>query len=388
MRGLRRLVIGAVLVGSLIVLPPAPASATTQVVFAFTGTNQTWTVPAGVTSVTIEMVGAGGGGGRSGTSNFGGGGGSVSGTLTVVPGDTLTVIVGQGGINDNVQNPESNNYRFGGGGSGGGNSTLEPYTWGSGGGRSAIRSSNGVYGTTGDVLTAGAGGGGGWWNLATDGQPNAVGGPGGGLLGGAGGGSLNDFGGGGTQTAGGAGGVGGGIEPGTAGIQYAGGYAQVLPARGYNEGGGGGGGYWGGGGAANNSGGGGGSSYLGLAAYFTGTTTAGSGRNPGSSSWPTACGTNPGRGADPGNSSLVGLGGHGCIVITYAGGTSAAVTRPLPPAPWLQAYGRPFWNSPCDDGWTPSWAEWPNKGAGGFTCERRIEYYNETWTYFPYFTGY
>lgn len=382
MRGLRRLAISAVLVGSLMVLPSAPASATTQVVFAFTGANQTWTVPAGVTSVTIDMLGAGGGGGQVGAGSvaFGGGGGAVSGTLTVVPGDTLTLIVGQGGINDNVSQPLDRNYRFGGGASGAGNSGFWPNTWGSGGGRSAVRSSNALYGTAGDVITAGAGGGGGWDTAL------GAGGAGGGANGTSGGrGATDRGGGGGTQSAGGV--AGGDSEPGVAGIQYAGGYA-VLSGFPASEAGGGGGGYYGGGGAGNNGGGGGGSSYLGLASYFTGATTAGSGRTPGATTWPAACGTNPGRGADPGASSSVGLGGHGCIVISYAGGTGVSTTRPLPPAPWLQAYGRPFWNSPCEDGWTPSWAEWPNMGAGGFTCERRLEYYNEKWTYFPFFSGY
>ena len=383
MRASRPVAAVAALVCASVVVPSTPSFATTQVVFSFTGAAQSWTVPAGVTSITVEMIGAGGGGGRAGTGStaFGGGGGLVSGTLTVVPGDTLTLVVGQGGINDNVTNPRNNNYRFGGGGSGAGNPRWGTYAWGSGGGRSAIRSSNAIYGTLGDLLTAGAGGGGGW----EPGSSNGAGGAGGGLIGEDGGRGWEPVGGrGGTQTAGGA--AGGPGEPGTPGIQYAGGYAQTDGEN--SEAGGGGGGYWGGGGGGNNGAGGGGSSYLGRAAYFTGTTTSGSGRNPGRSSWPSECGTNPGLGADPGDSSLVGLGGHGCIVITYGGATRASVTRPLPPAPWLQAYGRPFWNSPCDDGWTPSWAEWPNGGAGGFTCERRLEYYNGAWTYFPFFSGY
>ena len=383
MRASRPVAAALVLVCASVFVPVTPSFATTQVVFSYTGAVQTWTVPAGVTSVTIEMIGAGGGGGRAGEAStaFGGGGGSVSGTLTVVPGDTLTLIVGQGGINDNEINPRRNDYRFGGGGSGAGNPAWDAYAWGSGGGRSAIRSSNALYATSGDVITAGAGGGGGWERAAS----NGAGGAGGGLEGGDGGRGWEPLGGrGGTQTAGGAGGGPG--EPGTPGIQYAGGYAET--AGGNSEAGGGGGGFWGGGGGGNNGAGGGGSSYLGRAAYFTGTTNSGSGRNPGSSSWPSECGSTPGRGADPGDSRVVGLGGHGCIVITFGGGTATTVTRPPSPAPWLQAYGRPFWNSPCDDGWTPSWAEWPNRGAGGFTCERRLEYYNGTWTYFPFFSGY
>ena len=364
------------LAAGLLLTTHAPtSSATTEVVFAYTGANQTWTVPAGVTSVEISILGAGGAGGRAGggSTSFGGGGGVVSGTLTVVPGDTLTIIVGQGGINDNVREPLNRNYRFGGGASGAGDQIHGTFAWGSGGGRSAVRSSNALYSTTGDLLTAGAGGGGGW-HLA-----RGAGGAGGGLAGSAGGrGDTDRGGGGGTQdNTGGA--AGGPSEPGVGGIQYAGGYAVITGA---SEAGGGGGGYYGGGGAGNNGGGGGGSSFLGTAAYFTGSTTAGAGRTPGTSTWPSACGTTPGRGADPGNSSLVGQGGNGCVVLRFASssnGSAPTGVQPLDPAPWLQAYARPTSASTCLPGWSPSWAMWPNNNTGGFTCERRIEYVSGDW---------
>ncbi|MFM7217362.1 MAG: hypothetical protein ACKO1U_05035, partial [Bacteroidota bacterium] len=67
-------------------------------------TSGTYTVPAGVTSITVECWGGGGGGGgasHSGSGNSrggGGGGGSYSRkTLTVTSGQTLTVTVGSGG---------------------------------------------------------------------------------------------------------------------------------------------------------------------------------------------------------------------------------------------------------------------------------------------------
>ena len=355
----------ALLAATMLAAPPTHA--TTQVVFSFSGADQTWTVPAGVSVIEVTMVGAGGAGGQAGGGSlaFGGGGGAVTGVLSVTPGDVLTIIVGQGGINDNVSEPRDRNYRYGGGASGAGVSGSWPNTWGSGGGRSAIRSTSARYATTGDVITAGAGGGGGY-SLS-----QGAGGAGGGLNGIAGGqGDTTNGGGGGTQSAGGA--FGGPSEPGVAGIQYAGGYAVISGA---SEGGGGGGGYYGGGGAGNNGGGGGGSSYLGSAAYFAGSTTAGSGRIAGITTWPLACGTNPGRGADPGSSALVGLGGHGCVVIDFAPGSS----DPETPPPWLQAYGRPAITSVCSEGWNPSWAEWPNRYSGGYTCERRIQYVAGTW---------
>lgn len=368
----RALVLGAsimLIAAGLAVAPHAPTTvASSQIVFAYTGTDQTWTVPEGVTSIEVSLVGAGGGGGQAATGStaFGGGGGAVTGTLTVVPGDTLTFIVGQGGINDNVDEPGSRNYRYGGGGSGAGVGGTWPFTWGSGGGRTAIRSSNTLYGTTGDILTAGAGGGGGY---KTD---NGAGGAGGGTTGLDGQPGDTTFGGrGGTQSAGGA--PGGPSEQGVAGVQYAGGYAVISGA---SEGGGGGGGYYGGGGAGNNGGGGGGSSYLGNASYFVGTTTAGTGRSAGVSTWPASCGANPGRGADPGNSALVGTGGNGCLVIGF---TSTSSGPNQVPPPWLQAFGRPTSASICTSGWNPSWALWPNVNTGGFTCERRIEYVSGRW---------
>jgi len=42
---------------------------------------------------------------------------------------------------------------------------------------------------------------------------------------------------------------------------------------------------------------------------------------------------------------------------------------------WHQAYGRSEVESTCTDGWQPSWAQWPNDGAGGFVCNRQIYAY-------------
>jgi hypothetical protein len=42
---------------------------------------------------------------------------------------------------------------------------------------------------------------------------------------------------------------------------------------------------------------------------------------------------------------------------------------------WHQAYGRSTSESTCADGWQPSWAQWPNDGAGGFVCNRQIYAY-------------
>ncbi len=68
--------------------------------FTSTGSQQ-WTVPAGVTSITVDVWGAGGGGSRrsgsDGASGGGGGGAFSRSILTVTPGSTLTIYVGNGG---------------------------------------------------------------------------------------------------------------------------------------------------------------------------------------------------------------------------------------------------------------------------------------------------
>jgi hypothetical protein len=79
----------------------APATSAGQVTtFLFTNADQTYTVPAGVTSIYIALWGAGGSAGTPDSAGDlggpGGGGGSVEGTMSVTPGETLTVRVGEG----------------------------------------------------------------------------------------------------------------------------------------------------------------------------------------------------------------------------------------------------------------------------------------------------
>jgi hypothetical protein len=213
--------------------------------FSYTGADQTWTVPAGLTSVNVVLYGAGGENGYwdGGTGNTGGPGGYVSGVLAVTPGETLTIIVGQGPVNQ--YNSIYYGYsESGSGGSYGGGGSRGYYSYaGAGGGRSAIQRS-GV-----DIVTAGGGGGGAYYGVYA--------GAGGGSTGGTGG----NGGSGGTQSYGGTGTNGGGT-----GTQYNGG----GPGD-YNYTGGGGGGWWGGGGGGYYyMAGGGGSSYV---ANLTGTVT-------------------------------------------------------------------------------------------------------------------
>ena len=63
--------------------------------------SSSWTVPSGVTSITVKAWGAGGGSGSSNLSGYssgaGGGGGFAQGTISTTPGESLTVYVGGGG---------------------------------------------------------------------------------------------------------------------------------------------------------------------------------------------------------------------------------------------------------------------------------------------------
>lgn len=235
-----------------------PCSATNQT-FTYTGAMETFVVPAGINSVTIETWGAQGG--NDGTV-LGGLGGYATGTLAVTPGQTLYIYVGGKG----TDGPGSGqNCGLAGGWNGGGPTGATCCSnagggAGAGGGASDVR----VGGTAlTDRVIVGAGGGG-----AGD---NDVGANGGGLVGDNGG-SYNSV-----QTTGGtqsAGGQAGGTywpshtcSPATDGALGVGGDGDG------NDGGGGGGGYYGGGGGANNGAGGGGSSYIG--GVTAGSTTGG-----------------------------------------------------------------------------------------------------------------
>jgi len=147
----------------------------------------TFTVPGGVSYISVKAWAAGAGGGAGGTVGVGGnggGGGYVGGGIPVVPGEELTVHVG-------------------GLGSGG----SFPGTSGSGGGGAGQSM---VFRRKTEILfLAGAGGGGGGGDNSSA-TAGGVGGVGGGSTGGTGGNSSASIGAtGGTQSAGGAGGTGG-----------------------------------------------------------------------------------------------------------------------------------------------------------------------------------
>lgn len=199
------------------------------VTFAYTGGVQTYTVPAGVTALAVDMAGAAGGPVYSTTTGQGLGG-RVQATLAVTPGQVLTVVVGGAGA------PSVAGYNGGG---------IGLYDDGGGGGASDIRTGGAALPNR--VLVAGGGGG-----------DNGAGGAGGGLTGGTGGTNGNGGGGlGGSQSAGGAGGAAGSTYP------AGNGGSGATGGAGSGNNGGGGGGYFGGGAGGGRAGGGGGSSYAG-----------------------------------------------------------------------------------------------------------------------------
>lgn len=221
-------------------VPSVAIASTTQ--FNYTGSYQSYLVPPGTKWVYIVGWGAAGGGYSAYNTSSGGGGACIKGYITVTPGETLTVVVGKGGVEFGASGTDAQ---------GGGGGSRAP-----GGGRSAIQRTRGI-----DIVSIAGGGGGGG-----SGDNGGVGGI-------ATGGPGSSGAGGGTQTAGGVGDNNDGAYT-TArdGIKFFGGPGSS---------GGGGGGWYGGGGGSwgpGNGSGGGGSSYIANMIAYGLLTYPGSGR--------------------------------------------------------------------------------------------------------------
>ncbi len=258
----------------------------------------TFTVPNGITSITVKLWGGGGGGGAGGSAaagGTGGGGGETTGTISVTPGETLNIYVGGGG---------SAGTRNTSGGGGGGGAYTSIYR-----------------GTTPLAVAAGGGGGGGGRSTST--HIGGAGGAGGGASGIAGNASLVNGGGSpGTASSGGAGGT--GTNAGTAGASLTGGLGadgstqstDGSGAAGGLVGGGAGGGVT----STTRSGGGGGASgWFGGGGGGGSGTSAGGGGGGGGSSYGPGLTLNAGSGATPGNSADTDRVGAG------QGGTAGAI---------------------------------------------------------------
>jgi len=123
-------------------------------IFSYTGADQTFTVPAGITSIDVKLWGGGGGGGAIGGWSYGfpgGAGGYAGGTLAVTPDQNITIMVGAGGNSGTVPN-SSPNY---GGGARNCNTGSDCRYGGQGGGRSEV-----IVGETNFIIAGGGGGGG------------------------------------------------------------------------------------------------------------------------------------------------------------------------------------------------------------------------------------
>ena len=226
--------------------------------FGYTGAEQTFTVPAGVTSVTLTATGASGGTDHGGTP---GRGGVATVSAAVSSGEALYVEVGGQGASNTSSSQSGQPGGFNGGGTGGTGGAAESSLpaglgGGGGGGASDVRTlpaSDGLSPTDSRLVVGGGGGGG--CDISAGGN---AGGPGGAIYDGTQGGGA------GTLTGGGAGGNGEGDGSGVNGILGAGGAGGTVVsslAPGENGGCGGGGGYYGGGGGSLEASGGGGSSY-------------------------------------------------------------------------------------------------------------------------------
>lgn len=271
------------------------AAIATSQTFPYTGSLQTWSPPAGYSTMMVKIWGAGGGG--TSTSGYfsssGGAGGYTLASAAITSGTAYSVLVGGGGGPSVQAGPGAGG--FGGGGEG--HVTGTGFGGGGGGGRSSLRLASV------DLITAGGGGGAG----TSGNQAPRTGGAGGGLVAAPAGSTGIMNGQGGTQSAGGAAGV-GMVQSGTAGTQYIGGNGSA------NYGGGGGGGWYGGGGGGYSngdvSGGGGGSSYAGGSGVTGFLNIAGSFTTAGFS-------TNFDNGNTGSGGAVAGTGGNGRIKIYY-----------------------------------------------------------------------
>ena len=188
-----------------------------SVSFSYTGSPQTFVVPSCVTSITVRAWGAGGGGGGDDCDlgAAGGGGAYASDVISVISGQNLTVIIGQGGFagGDKATAIDAGpgGYGYGTGGTGG---LPGPHGYSGGGGGGG--GGTAILNAATPLVVAGAGGGGGGAGCNSNG-------------GGGGGGGQNGFAG--TGPGGNA-----GASPTTNGVT-----ATIVPYDGGGAGGGGGG---------------------------------------------------------------------------------------------------------------------------------------------------
>ena len=262
--------------------PHTSVSSSGSQTFNYTGSQQTFTVPSGVSTITIKAWGGQGGSGGYYSSvsycSTGGKGGYATGDLSVTAGNTVYVYVGGQGEGFATCNTymQSQPQKFGGW-NGGGNGYGGTYPGTGGGGASDIR----YGGTSISDRKIRAGGGGGGGNARNSTQLSN---------GGAGGGSSGETMANSTQFY--------NRTPGSGATQSSGNSSGVGSSANQNLSGGGGGGYYGGGIGNNSTGGGGGSGYIG--GVSNGSTITGNVSMP-----------------DPDGGTMNGREGNGVIIITW-----------------------------------------------------------------------
>ncbi len=148
-RSFRRRVVlaGACSLALALTIGAIPAQALVIKTFLYTGAEQTFKVPGGVSSLSIRVVGGHGG---AATDSVGGEAAEVTGSVNVTPGQTLYVEVG--GVGEDIGEGGEGGFNGGGDGAGGG------------GGASDVRTSPRALGLSPDnrlIVAAGGGGGGG-----------------------------------------------------------------------------------------------------------------------------------------------------------------------------------------------------------------------------------
>lgn len=324
--------------GFWVAAPAGGSSGPARLVFPYTGSDVSLSIPAGVTSARVKMWGGGGGGGRYSGGHYGGAGGFTDVSFDVEEGDNLLLQVAGGGQNLSGVN-NAGGYPDGGVGSYG------DATGGGGGGSSRVWRNSDLIGV--------AGGGGGSAGYSGNG------GAGGGTTGQT---SISTSGGtGGTQSAGGydINDSGNTVKQGLSLIAVGanartGAYGGTQGSSTGDDGGAGGGGYWGGGGGGGDaSSGGGGSGYVDATAV--GTTTVGSGQTPAGTSDPDY----PGSPVAIGGVSNTDTGGGDGYIVVYLSGTAPYRMRDLLDAE-LDGVA---------DGEVPTWSEtlqaWIPGTAGG-----------------------
>ena len=314
------------------------------------GEGGTFTVPAGLSSVNIQVWGAGGGGAAP-SPGEGGGGGYAEGTLAVTASQVLHVFAGEGARAGNIDCGPTDNAFLNGGGTGISGAPQNP-SGGGGGGLAGVFSvdlvplSSPQYSAPTAYVVAGSGGGG-----ADDGGREGNhppegwdGGAGGGLIGDAGGLTTEQVNGVGTVASGqivgsdsqlGAGG--GDQEQGGQAASY--GYPGSLFTGGlglrssggtpHHLGGGGAGYYGGGGGVGDDDGGGtagsggGGSSYYGHPQITSGSTEEGAEKASGGTTQPNY--SAPAAYGDGGEGPGTTAGKDGFVLLTGSGTASTTI---------------------------------------------------------------